>query len=181
MTALVLSALSLAGEPGRALEAALLNHLPGSELGDVTRMAVKPCLGCSHCGTRKPGICVHTDEFSAVFARIPHHPLLVLAGPVRFGVWHPDLKRAVDRFMPLMNGLYTLREGELHHQPRYALPQRILGIGITVADGDAPAVERLVERHRRNFALLRQASLAGSDPAALVPLLPQTLSALEAA
>lgn len=146
-------------------------------------MDVRPCLGCGACGARRPGRCVHDDAFAQAFARIPTCDLLVFAAPVRFGAWHPALKVGIDRFMPLLVGFYERRQGELHHQPRYERPTRLLGVALQSApsEEEAATVRLLVERHRRNFAMSSQAAIVSHDPAAALAQLAPALAALEVA
>lgn len=171
MNALILNALSLEGERGRALHVALLDlleaHAAEVRCADIPSLEVKPCLGCSHCSYKKPGICVHRDDLAPVIARIPHADLLVLAGPVRFGTWHPGLKIAIDRFLPLIAPYYTRRFGELHHRMRYERPCRLLTVGLLrdpAPDAEPEAFRHLAERHARNWDISRYATVSASAP-----------------
>jgi hypothetical protein len=153
------------------------------DTADLTQLETRPCLVCDHCGLKRPGECVQRDDFSEVFASIPAHDMLVLAGASRFGTWRPTLKLAIDRFLPLLVGFYTRRHGELHHQQRYAKPTRLLGVGWVPSgrEDEAAMLTRLVGRHGRNWAVEAWAEAVGSTPEAVLEALPAALDSLEAA
>ncbi|MDX9721152.1 MAG: hypothetical protein RBU37_10430 [Myxococcota bacterium] len=148
-----------------ALRAALEGLGLRVECAQLDPEGVSPCLGCGHCGLQTPGVCVHSkgsrDGFDALLRRIPHHDMLVLSGAIVLGTWEADLKRGIDRFMPLIRGKYTRRQGETHHQMRYSQPSRLLCLGVQPepCDQDAQRLARLAARHAVNWAMQAHASL----------------------
>lgn len=186
MNALMLTDLSSAGEEGASLLQAAIEQLEAHgwqlTVADLTRVRVKPCLVCGHCSLKKPGVCVLQDDFAELFAQIPRHGILVLAGAVRFGTWRPPLKLGLDRFLPLLAGFYTRRHGEMHHQLRYDEPTRLLGLGLHRPGfpQEAELLEQLVDRHHRNWAMRSSASAVGGNAAAVLEALPAAIARLEA-
>ena len=97
-----------------------------------------------------------------ILPRIASCDGLVLTTPIVFGVHHPLMKKAVDRFMPLGGSLFAVRGGEMHHAPRYGKRFALLGIGVLEAGsatGEAEPFRELIARHAVNLACSRQAAV----------------------
>ncbi len=127
---------------------------------DLTTAEVGPCLACGKCN--EAGQCVLQDAMTELLPRIASCDCLVLATPIVFGVHHPLMKKAVDRFMPLGGSLFTVRGGEMHHAPRYGKRFAMLGIGVLetgAAPGEAETFRDLIARHAVNLACSRQAAV----------------------
>ncbi len=133
MKALVLSALAVDEEHGpaalEAVETALRERGHDVDTVDVAAARVAPCTGCGSCGLKTPGRCVVKDDMQEIFRQIVASDVLVLATPVRFGSYCAELKKAIDRFQPLMMPVYVVRNGEMHFRGRYDLPA-FLGVGL---------------------------------------------------
>ena len=138
MNALVLSALTVDEEHGAAaldvVETALRERGHDADTVDVAAAGVAPCTGCGSCGLKTPGRCVVDDDMQGIFRKIVASDVLVLATPVRFGSYCAELKKVVDRFQPLMQPVYVVRNGEMHFRARYDLPG-LLGVGLVPAAG----------------------------------------------
>ena len=167
MKTVLLSALTIDGsaaEAANALERLLreANHEVHSL--DLSRADVSPCLGCSGCsGT---GRCVLRDDMTQMIPEIASCDRLVLAAPIVFGVHHPLLKAAVDRFLPLAGDRFAIRHGEMHHRPRFSKRFSLLGVGWLGADagsGEAETYRQLIDRHAVNLACPRHAAIVLRD------------------
>ena len=145
MRALVLSALAVDEEHGAAtldaVEATLRERRYDVDTVDVAAARVAPCTGCGSCGLMTPGRCVVKDDMQDIFRKIVASDVLVLATPVRFGSYCAEVKKAIDRFQPLMLPIYVVRNGEMHFRGRYESPA-LLGVGLVpeaAEDGASPA------------------------------------------
>jgi multimeric flavodoxin WrbA len=114
---------------------------------------IAPCRGCFGCWIRTPGECV-IDDFGRQLARlyIGSH-LVVMLSPVTFGGYSPELKRALDRTIGLVHGLFCEEEGMTRHPPRYPRYPRVLAVGLLgQPDQEAEVIfRRLVECNARNY------------------------------
>jgi hypothetical protein len=88
------------------------------------------CLGCYGCYVRTPGICVNDDAGREIARRFIQSDLAVLLSPVTFGGYSSQLKKAVDRFLPLISPFFTRIDGEVNHLPRYEQYPRLIGVGV---------------------------------------------------
>lgn len=162
MNTIVLSALPSAGASNLtgALEDALRRR--GGEIRwvglDVTDF--RPCMTCGGC--ERTGRCVLNDEMSEIIAEVASCDRLVLVTPLFLGVHAPLMKKAVDRFLPLGGGLFTIRGGEMHHRLQMKRRFSIVGVGVAedgTASAEAGIFELLIGRHAVNLACPRHAAV----------------------
>jgi hypothetical protein len=55
--------------------------------------------------------------------------LVIFLTPISFGGYHSELKKVIDRILPLKNAYFTVYRGELHHENRYKPMPSLLAIG----------------------------------------------------
>lgn len=118
MNILVLDGFS--SSEGKLLQA-VCQALAGHTL-DHVRLAEQEiawCRGCFHCWMITPGECVIQDFGNAIARKYINSDLVILVSPVTFGSYSPDLKKAMDRMIPNLSGLFTQYRGETHHIKRY--------------------------------------------------------------
>lgn len=111
------------------------------------------CIGCFNCWLVTPGICVHNDYGRDITREVAQTDLLILLSPVTFGGYSSTLKKAVDRFIPIVLPFFTKIQDEFHHQPRYDKYPSLLGIGI-LPQPDEPQeklFKKLIQRNSLNF------------------------------
>jgi hypothetical protein len=164
--ALILSALSSAGDRGsqvlRATQTALGTRGHDAETVDVIAAHVGPCRGCGNCGLHTPGRCTQDDDMQTILPRVVRTDLLVLASPVRFGSHCYPMKLVIERSMPLNGPVFVIRDGEMHHRPRYPRRPALLGVGLLDPGGPAgegDAYRALFDRHAVNLASPAHASI----------------------
>lgn len=101
---------------------------------DIT---INQCIGCFHCWVNTPGQCIHTaDAGESILQAVLDSDILVLFTPVIFGGYSAELKRILDRFLPMALPFLQKMHGEVHHPRRYAAFPHIIGIGISQAPND---------------------------------------------
>lgn len=105
---------------------------------------ILPCRSCGACGFKSPGKCVINDDIHEIMREIATSSIIILLTPVRFGGYSSQLKKVIDRMMPIGMPLYTVKKGHLLHPMRYG-DKALIGIGL--AEKDLPS-------HRENFKLL---------------------------
>lgn len=143
----------------------------GAELQIYKMRQVKlgHCIGCFGCWVETPGICVEADAGREIAQAIISSDLTILFTPVTFGGYSSELKKIMDRWIPLMLPYFGRYHGEIHHTPRYSRFPRLVGIGVQRhPDSEEANIFRLVVgRNAINFHAPTHAAevvLATDDP-----------------
>jgi multimeric flavodoxin WrbA len=111
------------------------------------------CTGCFGCWIQTPGICIINDDGREIAKQAAQADLLIFLTPVTFGGYSSELKKAVDRTLPVLLPYFTLVNGEVHHRMRYKRRQRLAVIGVQTSPDleSAHIFETLVERNAVNI------------------------------
>ena len=107
-------------------------------------MDISGCRGCFGCWIDTPGTCVIDDASREVTRKMISSDLLIFLTPVTFGGYSYHLKKAVDRFIPLISPFFENIDGEIRHAKRYLLYPSLAGIG--VLDSPDESSERIFRR-----------------------------------
>ncbi len=104
-------------------------------MGAVTRnfflrdLSIGHCLGEFDCWVKTPGRCRIHDEGQEIERAVHDADLVVLLTPISFGSYGAQLKKAIDRLIPLISPFFEKRNDLTHHQHRYDRMPRLVGIG----------------------------------------------------
>jgi multimeric flavodoxin WrbA len=77
------------------------------------------CLGCFHCLTKTPGICVHKDDMPPLLEKVRLADVLVYASPLYIYTVTAQMKTFLDRCLPLIDPHITKRGEQYIHPKRY--------------------------------------------------------------
>jgi multimeric flavodoxin WrbA len=125
-------------------------------------MNILPCRGCFSCWVKTPGICVIKDDDQEPILRAwAEADLIAMLTPITFGGYAPELKKALDRIIPVLSPFFIKIHGETHHPQRYPRPRRLLAIGTQKQeDTDSEGVFRhLVARNALNMGDVQATTL----------------------
>jgi len=95
----------------------------------LSELEIAPCLGCFGCWVKTPGECVINDAGRDVAKAIVQSDLVVYLTPILFGGYSYELKKAVDRSIPIISPMFRRIHGEVHHKKRYARYPSVLAFG----------------------------------------------------
>ncbi len=114
---------------------------------------IADCLGCFKCWVKTPGVCIIDDYGREVAAELIDSDILVYLTPIVFGSYSYQLKKSLDRMIPLISPYFKKINGEIHHKKRYRAYPSILGIGIIDKENNnqSQIFKELVERNSINF------------------------------
>jgi multimeric flavodoxin WrbA len=124
-------------------------------------MDIQPCRGCFSCWVKTPGRCVIRDDEEQVLAATAASDRVIWLTPVTFGGYAPELKKALDRIIPILLPFFTRVRGETHHPLRYPRRRRLLAIGtLRQEDAESEGVfRRLVGRNALNMGDVEASTL----------------------
>jgi multimeric flavodoxin WrbA len=116
-------------------------------------MEIAPCIGCFNCWTKTPGECVFDDEQRKIYSDMAKSDLVILITPVTFGGYSSELKKGLDRFIPVLLPFFKKYNGETHHATRYGKEWNLLGVGtLPLKDEEKQTLFRdLVQRNSLNM------------------------------
>lgn len=97
------------------------------EVLTVSKMNIKPCIGCFHCWSKTPGKCCIPDDMASVIDKILASDLIIWSFPLYYYGLPSHLKALMDRQLPML--LPFMAKGENiaqsgSHPPRYDLSQK---------------------------------------------------------
>lgn len=114
---------------------------------------IADCLGCFDCWVKTPGVCIIDDYGREVAAELINSDLLIFLTPVVFGSYSYQLKKALDRMIPLISPYFKKVKGEIHHKKRYPKYPSLLALGIVEDNNQLQRkiFKELAERNSINF------------------------------
>ncbi len=93
-------------------------------------LQIADCRGCFSCWIKTPGVCVIDDAGRDIAMRLVQNDLVVYLTPVVFGCYSSELKKALDRLIPLILPFFMKINREVHHRPRYGRYPVLVAIGV---------------------------------------------------
>lgn len=139
---LILNGLPTSHGAGEGVRAQLLNELRDREW-EIREFVLRDekiayCVGCFGCWLKTPGQCLVDDAGRTVARALVQSDLVIYLTPVTFGGYSSDLKKALDRIVPIVSPFFTKIGGETHHVKRYDRYPKMLALGLlTKADDES--------------------------------------------
>jgi hypothetical protein len=138
----------------------------------LAAMDIQPCRGCFSCWVKTPGRCIIHDDEEQILGATAVSDRVIWLTPVTFGGYAPELKKALDRIIPILMPFFSRVRGETHHPLRYPRPRRLLAIGtLKQEDAESAGVFRhLVGRNALNMGDVEAATLVFSGDVSLAEM-----------
>ena len=92
--------------------------------------SVAACQGCFHCWFNTPGECKMADYGREIAQKMVSSNIIIHLTPITFGGYSSELKKVIDRFIPIIKPYFTRRDGEIHHRYRYKNYSSIIAVGV---------------------------------------------------
>lgn len=136
-------------------------------------MDIKACRGCFSCWVKTPGRCVITDDDQEPILRATaSSDLVIWLTPITFGGYSPELKKALDRIIPILLPFFIKVRGEMHHPQRYPKQRSLLAIGTQKQEdaGSEGIFHRLVQRNALNMGNAEAGTMVFSGDVSLAEI-----------
>jgi hypothetical protein len=151
--ALILNGFAAEDAGGAKLREALMAEL-GSDKWSNREFVLRDekiayCIGCSGCWLKTPGECLVDDAGREVAKALVQSDLVIFLTPVTFGGYSSDLKKALDRIIPIISPFFAKVNGETHHEKRYDRYPKMLALGL-LPEADDAATTIFKTIHARN-------------------------------
>ena len=88
----------------------------------ISRMNIKPCLGCFSCWKRTPGQCCIQDDMQQVIQDLLWADITIWSFPLYYFTVPGSLKNLIDRQLPMLLPFMEEKEGQVgngNHPSRY--------------------------------------------------------------
>ena len=119
---------------------------------ELRNKKIAGCLGCFGCWIKTPGTCVIDDYGRETTRKALQSDLLIWLTPITFGGYSSELKKALDRLIPILLPYFDSYHGQIHHKMRYDKYPNLLVIGTqTHSSGYEETFSMLTERNILNF------------------------------
>jgi multimeric flavodoxin WrbA len=114
---------------------------------------ITPCQGCFDCWVKIPGACKIEDDGSEILKKLVQSELIIHYTPITFGGYSSQLKKLMDRFIPVLLPYFQKIDGEIHHKFRYESRPSIIVIGVLNEPNEAQekTFRKLVKRNSLNM------------------------------
>ena len=96
---------------------------------ELRNKKIAGCLGCFGCWIKTPGTCVIDDYGRETTRKALQSDLLIWLTPITFGGYSSELKKALDRLIPILLPYFDSYHGQIHHNMRYDKYPNLLVIG----------------------------------------------------
>ncbi|WP_446009745.1 flavodoxin family protein [Candidatus Electrothrix sp.] len=120
----------------------------------LRKIKLNPCIGCFNCWVRTPGKCINGDAGTDILRAILNCETVIFFTPVVFGGYSSELKKVVDRSLPVLLPFFRKIHDEIHHIARYPFFPRLVGIGVhpSPQQDSSECFKRLIGRNALNFS-----------------------------
>ena len=125
-----------------------------TEILQVTKMHIKPCLGCFACWSKTPGKCVIQDDMESIIEKFLVSDLILWSFPLYYCNLPSQLKALLDRLLPMNLPFMEQSENETSdsgsHPSRYDLSDKkyvlISTCGFHTTEGNYDSVKAMFDR-----------------------------------
>ncbi|MFX1529130.1 MAG: flavodoxin family protein [Promethearchaeota archaeon] len=141
------------GSIGSLLQEELARHVFDVESILLRETKVAPCQGEFDCWMKTPGECKTDDDGRELAKKMVQNDLVIHLTPITFGGYSSELKKVLDRFIPVLLPYFTKRNGETHHKYRYKKRSSIIAVGVldTPDEEKESVFKELVNRNSLNM------------------------------
>ena len=91
---------------------------------------IADCLGNFKCWTKTPGKCIIDDFGNNILSLYNDSDLLILLNPITFGGYSYQIKKALDRLIPVSIPIFDNENGDYFYKKRNTHAPALIGIGI---------------------------------------------------
>ena len=103
----------------KALVIALGEDGASVECINLQEKDIRYCTGCWSCWWATPGRCIFKDDMEEIYPKVMAADQLLYISPMIAGYVSAEVKRAMDRMIPLLHPYIDVVQGECHHRKRY--------------------------------------------------------------
>ena len=97
------------------------------EVVNLREKKIRNCIGCFTCWTKTPGKCMHKDDMTKeLFPKWLKSDLAVYATPLYHYTLNAEIKRFIERTLPVLEPFFEQRDNRTVHPLRQTLPDAVV-------------------------------------------------------
>lgn len=127
----------------------LKEHDNKVEVINLCDTEIDNCLGCFGCWVKTPGICVINDAGWDLAKAVVRSDLVISVSPITFGGYSYELKKALDRLIPIISPFFRKVKGVVHHKARYERYPNVISVG-TLSENNPELIKTFQNLVMRN-------------------------------
>lgn len=115
---------------------------------------IKKCIGCFGCWVKTPGKCIIPDDYQKVVGLIAQADELIIVSRCTFGSYSSFVTNVVNRSIGYILPFFQMKQGEMHHKPRYTEHQLKMSAyfyGEDITKEEKETAAQLVRANAVNF------------------------------
>jgi len=115
---------------------------------------IKYCTGCWSCWVKTCGECVTKDASHLIDEKVINSDFIIAVSPLLMGFISTELKKTMDKLIPLLRPYIDIVNGECHHQKRYSKYPKwgvIIEKEVDTDEEDLQICKEIFERFTLNF------------------------------
>jgi multimeric flavodoxin WrbA len=111
------------------------------------------CIGCFGCWIKTPGACVIRDRYGDMGETISKSDEVIIISKCFYGGFSPFVKKVIDRSISYIHPYFEIRNGEMHHRPRYDnhFDLKVWFYGENVTEQEKQTAEKLIVANAINL------------------------------
>lgn len=111
------------------IESVIINNLKEYKVNNLIlrEMNIEPCSCCNACSFT--GKCVKNDDGIEVVNGYKEAEVIILLTSIRYGAYSKELKKAIDRTLPIGESKLLVKEGYMIHKIKYN-NKKVVVIGV---------------------------------------------------
>lgn len=128
-------------------------HVSGENEIIENNSKIHSCIGCFNCWVKTPGKCVILDGYEEMGKKLSLCTELIIISQCIYGSTSPFVKNVMDRAISYIHPNFCIRNGEMHHQRRYANKIKLTAYfyGENITKAEKRTAQKLIKANAVNY------------------------------
>lgn len=111
------------------------------------------CIGCFGCWVKTPAVCVIRDKYGDMGEILSKCDTVTIISKCFYGGFSPFIKNVLDRSISYIHPYFIIKNGEMHHKPRYDkhFNLKVIFYGENITEKEKQTAVKLVEANSVNL------------------------------
>jgi len=117
---------------------------------------IRNCIGCFGCWIKTPAVCVIRDKYGDMGEMLSKCDEIHIISQCLYGGFSHFIKNVLDRSISYVHPYFIIRNGEMHHRPRYnkRVGLKVWFYGEDITDTEETTAKKLIKANAINLNIL---------------------------